>query len=695
MPDWPGRSRRDQAILTYAEPYLTRTPGPVGRLPAVLLLGPRGSGKTTLLRYLASWGRAAPLAHLDLAAMERDGKTLFDVLADLAYQLQARKDDVPPLSFPSFTVLLLAAAAAVTRSDRPGAVNEMRALLQTAASRQEVSLDTLQPLIDGAASVSGGLLPGWVTQIMPLVRSTQRIQARLRLGRRINRAAHDVGGPRAGADFLVSVNRLFHGHPEQQHEATRLLLEAFLADLRADYEHRSGHGKRTTHCLVLLDNTDGELGTALLQLLLDARSGTPGRPGRPDPLLVVAAARRAPRVVQDEEQRQAATPDYSAGWSGDGELFTPVRVGRLHIGQLRDLTRAEVDGHAASVVAALPDGAVRPAADNSWYWLGWAVHTATRGQPAATGAVLDAMTRFPAGTPWDERLQRWPQLPADTPGEGPADGRERAHPTVGDTILDWLLADCDQGLRAVLPRAAAAQSQGQAEAAQELWRGVPTALVRQFEDSGGIAYHPVVRFLLLRLLDVSTADGAGSWDRAHEVLAQAAAGTPDPATGAAGTGHDRRGGSGGADGEGDPVTAACHELARGRLDAVVDRLRDRFGRVPAEEWCDELARIQRAPARMPAGRAEPARERYRRLVATPEGDEARQAITRLLAACWTTVHPRSDPYRDRYQDPLGDPYAELYPYIADEFRTLRGLTRIEADRDVLKARAAQYERKPW
>lgn len=669
MPDWAGRSQRDRAIRTYAEPYLTRTPGPLGRLPALLLLGPRGSGKTTLLRHLATWGRAAPLAHLDLAAMERDGKTLFDVLADTAYQLQARKDDVPELAFPSFTVLLLAAGAAVTRNDRPGAVTQMRALLQSATTgQQEVTLDTVQPLIDGAASVAGGVLPGWVTQIVPVIRSTQRLRARMRLNRSIANAAQDVGGPRAGADFLVGVNRLFHGHPEEQREAQRLMLDAFLADLRAAYEHRSGHNKRTTHCMLLLDNADGELGTLLLQLLLDARSGTPGRPGRPDPLLAVAAARRPPRTLTDEEQRQATAPDYTDGWSADGEHFRPVRVGRLHVGPLRDLTRTEVDGHAERVIAALPPSALRPAADNGWYWLGWAVHTVTRGQPAATGAVLDAMTRFPAGTPWDVRIQGWPALPADTSAEPPTGRRDRGHPTVAEAVLDWLLADFDPGLRAVLPRAAAALTQGQAEAADELWRGVPSALVREFEDSGGAAYHPVVRFLLLRLLDASTAEGAGSWDRAHEVLADAAD---------------------------DELLTAYHQLARGRLDDAVDHLCRRLGRVPAEQWCEELDRIQRAPARMTGGRPEPARDRYRRLVDTLSGDGARQAVTRLLAAGWIAVHPPRDPLHDAYEDPLGDPYADLYSFIAEEFKALRGLTRVEADRDVFRARAAQYERKPW
>jgi hypothetical protein len=296
------------------------------------------------------------------------------------------------------------------------------------------------------------------------------------------------------------------------------------------------------------------------------------------------------------------------------------------------------------------------------------VYAATRGQPAATGAVLDALSRFPAGTPWDERVQGWPALPAAVAASS-AEAREGRHPTVADTVLDWLLADCSAGLRAVLPRTAAAQSQGQAEAAAGLWRGVPTALVRQFEDAGRIVHHPVVRFLLLRQLEAGTGDGPGTWNGAHTALADAA-------------GDDER-------------TVAYHELARDRLEAAVDWLHGRFHAVPAEQWCDDLAWIQRAPARRPGGRPESAAARYMRLVGTLWGDEERQAVTRLLAAGWITVHPRSDPYADGYEDPLGDPYAELYAYIADEFRTLRRLTRSEADRDVFKAKAVQYERKPW
>ncbi|HEY5835917.1 MAG TPA: ATP-binding protein, partial [Streptomyces sp.] len=489
-------------------------PGSLGDLPAVLLLGGRGSGKTSLLRHLETWGRAAPVAGLDLAAMAQGDKTLFDALAELAYQLQARKDTVPPLGFPSFSVLLLAAAAAVSTRDREAAVAQMQTLLQGTA-QQEYSYESLQPLLDGVAAVTGGLLPGWVTQIIPIIRGTQRVRAKVLLNRRIARAARDVGGPRAGADFLVGVNHLFRGYPEQQKEAQRLLFEAFLADLRAAYEKRNGHRRRTAHCLVLLDNADSELGETILELLLDARGGVGGRPARTDPLLVVAAARRPPEALVREEQRLPALPDYGQSWSADGERFTPVRVGRLHAGRLRDLARAEVDEHAGAVLAALPEGTLQPAADNASYWLGWIVHSATRGQPAATGAVLDAVTRFPPGTSWADRTQRWPGLPAASDAADSRTARQsasgedgaRGHRpvTVADAILDLLHADLDASLRQVLPRAAAALTQGQAEAAEGLWQGVAPAVRGRFEDDGDMISHPVVRFLLLRHLDA--ADG--------------------------------------------------------------------------------------------------------------------------------------------------------------------------------------------
>ncbi|HEY5837157.1 MAG TPA: ATP-binding protein, partial [Streptomyces sp.] len=146
-------------------------------------------------------------------------------------------------------------------------------------------------------------------------------------------------------------------------------------------------------------------------------------------------------------------------------------------------------------------------------------------------------------------------------------------------------------------------------------------------------------------------------------------------------------------------TAAYHDLARADPATAVDHLHAWFLAMrpgEAERWCDDLSFIQRAPGRWPGGRPEPARERYERLVGTPTGDDARQAITRLLVAGWITAHPHTDPYAEAYEDPLGDPYAELYRSIAEEFRTLRRLIRSgERDRDVFDRKVRQYGRKPW
>ncbi len=647
--------------MTYVGTQLVRKPGPIGDIPAVLLLGPRGSGKTSLLEYLREWGRSAPLASLDLAAFERADKTLFDVLAELAYQIQARKDHSPRITFPSFAMLLLAAVAEVSKRDRGAAVAQMSKLLQQGMDQGDYAYESLQPLLDGAAAFAGGLLPGWVTQIIPVVRSTQRLQARIRISRRSTQASKDVGGPRAGTDFLVGVNHLFHGHPQQQKDAERLLFEAFLADLRAVYESRSGHKQRTAHCLVLLDNVDSELGESFLQRLLDSRNGVPGRAGRHDPLLVVGTARRSPEALIREEQRLPSPPDYALSWRERADRFTPVAAGGLRAGLLRDLDRAEVEEHAGSTLAELAQSA--PSRENTSYWLGWITYGVSRGHPAVTGAVLDAVARFPANTPWSERIQRWPSLPA----RASADGRTG---TVADATLDLLLADCDADLRIVLPRAAAALTQSHAEVADDLWRDVQPALRRRFEDDGKVAFHPATRFLLLRRLDkADSTDGPGSWVGAHHALRSAAS---------------------------DDRTGAYHALAAGQLDAAVDYLHSRFNVVPADEWCEDLSYIQRAPARWMGSRPEPARDRYARLVGTPTGDEARQAIIRLLAAGWITSHPRADRFADLFKDPLGDPDAELYFYIAEEFRVLRRLARGgEGDRDVFDGKVRSYGRKPW
>jgi hypothetical protein len=674
LPEWPGRSARDRRILTYlGSRLILDDPGVVVPLPAVLLLGPRGSGKTTTLGVVAEWGRAHPCAGLDLEAMRRGGATVFDVLVDLAFQLQEHKEGFRPLHFPSFTLLLMSLRASVETEDMDRAVREMRALLLQGSSGQGYDPESLESFIEGVATAVGGLPVAWIAQILPGITFARRFRARWGLHRRIGNAAAAVGTPRAGAGFLVRANRLYHGDPVQRRRVEGMLFDAFRADLVAAYA--TTRHRRTSACLITLDNVDTELGDTLLELLLAARE-EPG--AAPDPLLVVAAARRAPGELIGAGGATVSPSDDAASWAGGA--FTPVRTGRLHVGRLRDLDAGEVEAHAKRLLRALPDDD-QPAVARSSAWLGWNVYAATRGHPAATGALLDALGRFPAATPWAERLERWPQLPVR-----PVPGRDEAGglPTVAESVLDVLLADCDTGLRRVLPRAAAAASHVQAEAAPGLWAGVSGVQQRAFATHGEVAFHPAARYLLLRRLDEDrNARGAASWDGAHSALGAAAL----EEEGAAGESTGR--------------TLAYHSLARGDLAAAADYLRGRFPPVtPADAWCRDLSYLQRAPARWHEGRIEPAEDRYERLVGDPPGDEARRAVVRLLAAGWITAHPGTDPYARLYEDPFGDPFAELYDDIAHEFRNLRDVRGIgAAARAVFAAKAREYDElyrgKPW
>ncbi|MFJ9905429.1 hypothetical protein ACIRVK_21480 [Streptomyces sp. NPDC101152] len=657
MPQWPGRSARDQAVRRYVDEHVDRTPGSgLGTPPALLLLGPHGSGKSSLLRSLEHWGQRLPLASVDLAAATPEGqaKSFFDALTELVFRLQEVKDDSPPLLFPSFSVLLMAVVTGVNTRSRERAVQEMHAAFEP-DGQQEYAYERLQPLIQGVAAAIGGV-PGWATQVIPVVRGGQRIRASVEIRRRVAQAARDAGRHRAPMDFLVQVNRLFNGPSVQRDEAEALLLRAFLADLRAAYTDRRGRRRRTAHCILLLDNADHEAGDRLLRLLLESRAA-----GHADPLLVVAAARTRPQTLaRREEGTQSAALDYDRGSWPEETVFRPVPVRGLHVGGLRDLNRDEVAQHAAAVLRELPERAELPPVRDQAEWLGWAVYGATRGQPAATGVVLETLGRFPADTDWETRLRQCLALPQAVPGLDPT-------LTAAPQVLDRLLPHVENALWRALPSTAAALTPDQAEAAPGL---LPNLASRTwFEAVAADVSQPVARFLLLRLLDAASGEpGAGPWEAACRRL-QAAA-------------RDER-------------TRVYYDLACGDVDSAVDHLRRRFGTVPADEWCADLSWLQRAPARWSGGLPEQPRARYERLVGSVSGDETRKVITRLLVAGWITAHPRTDPYAELYEDPFGDPYAELYGDIAEDFRALGMLARDARDLFVFRERTKQYERKPW
>lgn len=674
MPDdRGGRSERDVAVRRYVAELLSRAQGPLRPVPALVLLGTRGSGKTSLVRHLGQWAHRVPLAKIDVEPVGERGGTAIDVLIEMAFQLGAHHDGIPRLAFPALGSLLAAVGTAVDVRSRERAVREMADALRAGRAR-EYSYEALEQVVDGVVQIAGiAGLPSLGPVVVTLVEGGVRLRLNLRLRRRF--AETTAGGPGRGttADFLVGVNQLYHGYPAQRAEAERVLLDSFLADLRGAYASGRADRLRTTLCPVLLDNVDSPVGESFLTLLLESRE----RSGLPDPLLVITTARKRPETLVRAETGSGHRPDYRESWP-QPSLFQPLAAGpQVLVGQLRDLSRREVEAHAAALLDQLPAGSVLPRTDNAVQWLGWLVYEITRGHPAGTAEVLDFLRRTPADMPWETRVHEC---------LAPVDGSVQPVPrlSVGPRLLGLLLRDCSAQLARLMPRAAAAVTLGRAETCESLWEGREPVL-REFvgycadelrtvpePDEGLPALHRLTRFLLLRRLDGAPENGGpGSWTGTHRALrAEAVA-------------------------RGDLRAVAYHDLALDDLGSAVGYLRHRFDEVRADQWCADLAWLQRAPCRWSGALPEAARDRYERLVGVAEGDAPQRAITRLLAAGWITPHPRPDGSAQPYGDPLGDPYAELYPDIVEEFLTLRRPIGDEHDRHVLLQMAQRYERKPW
>ncbi|MFI2032413.1 ATP-binding protein [Streptomyces buecherae] len=692
--EWAGESERDRAVEEYVERRLrlpraaTRTPRANRSAPAALettlLLGPRGSGKTTLLRHLADWAERAPVARLDLAALGRDGGKPIDALAALVFDLNARKRDFPPLAFPSFGLLAIAVATEVDGAARESAVRDMeRALGNPPADRSEVlgRLAEAAAALGAPALVRAGLLllPEWQG-------GWARLRTRLRLARLRRGSPHQPAGT-----FLLALNGRYGAQEEgERQRAEAVLFQAFVDDLCRAYEGRRAR-RRTTRCLVLLDNVDCPLGDAFLRLLLEARKTA----NASDPLVVLAAAGSYPDVLKTFPWGGPPQPGgYPGRWAADQPKFVPQRVARgLRVGQLRDLHRHEVEQQAERTLRSAGRQVPPPHADSGVKWLGWVVYELTRGQPAATARVLAALLAHGGGLPWEERLRRAFEPDGD----------------LVDELLERLLPiGAGRELVRVLTRASAAADLAQAGTARTLWAEGDEAVHKDFDDFCADVLrtlhidtgdrdtdgrtetpHPMLRFLLLRKLAAPprtappaatpTATPADGWVAAHTALRAHAA---DGAS---------------------PGVAAYHALALGDLPAAAGYLNDRFERGSPQEWCTELCRLRRAPVRTPGGALEgPPWEHYEQLVAflgEGEIDSRLRTVTRLLAASWIAPEPPDGAATDRagdpYRNPLGDPYAELFGEIAARFRTLAAHTGSADWYPVLLAKAAQYEGKPW
>ncbi|NBE50466.1 ATP-binding protein [Streptomyces boluensis] len=673
---WAGRSIRDQAVLTYlkgavlprrheaaARAHRTGRAGRMGHTghaddavaqPFTLVLGPRGSGKTTLLDALAASAALLPMVHLDLARFAHGDKQPVDVLHEVAFTLQARRESPPHLALRGYELTRKALTVPVGHLGREDARRAMADALAIPLGRRLATAIEI-------GHITGPLvgLPPLATAVLQLIPLAERTRAWGRLRAALG-SRERITSTVSALDKLVAVSSDYHvAERGGQPRAEREIFDTFLTDLVRAYDGKAWAAR----CLVLLDNVDNPLGRRFLELLDAARTPHPG-----DPLVVFATTGSYPDAAPQPG------PTALGRWQ-PGRPFEPQPLddGRL-LGRLRDLTLAEVREQAQEVFDAVLSRTGPPVPRVVGVsWLGWIVHALTHGHPAATTHVLARMLDCGATAPWDERLRAVLE-----PGPHSAELLERLLPL-----------GVPHELRRILEQAAVAP-----DLAESLVGG---------GTPDGVAGPPAGLFAFcsdpLRTLHIDTGneDRDGGPGVPHPVLRRLLLGDLDTP----GDEHARRRAA--ARERGDQAAEAYHALALGELPFAAAYLDDKFQTGDVHDWCAELCRLRRAPL-PPAeeGERRPWR-RYEALVRHLNDDSVGprlRTITRLLAASWISPEPPEDPATDLvgdpYGDPLADPYAELYPEINARFNTLAAAhTGDVVWVATLLQKAQQYNKEPW
>ncbi|RFU84144.1 hypothetical protein DY218_24180 [Streptomyces triticagri] len=640
----------------------------------LVLLGGRGSGKSSLLAHLEATAGNTHCARINCEHPDQGVAGAMDVLARIAYRMRSETPRFPRLQLPAYAVTRLALAVETDPSDREADLQAMERAL-TQGRGQEHARDRFLPLLEKAASVAG--LPTAVLQALPLLVEIAGAVERRLLRRRHLRIVRGIGAPGSPEDFLVDLSYGFQdAHAEERRAAERVLMRAFLDDLRRAYTTGRRHRRRTLCCALFLDNADHVPGQDFLELLATGLAETGATAV---PLTVVATARSRPDLIK---QSDLPSGGYLRCWQGPAggraERFVPSAVQGgvdVVVAQLRPLTLTEVRDHCSRAARQWelpwPAGVDRPEA-----WLGRLVHELSSGHPYAAGAVLSALPRFRSEVPLVDRLRRML-----TPGDDLS--------VLGAAVRAPLFGQAQFSTHH-LRRAAAPVVPAQALAAGTLCGQVPVrdsirALLRDdlrcdaVVDGGPAVVMPaLVRRLLLQELCRNGWDGGtqtSPWSDTHRALLAAASGRD----------------------------AAYHRMALGGVEntaAAVHYLDEllggvREGRTRPQEWCAALSWIQRAPHPALSQPGDAMREYRRRVTGvTAVLPRSQWPIARLLIAGQLTLHPVDDPCAHLWSDPLGDPTAELRGEIIDQLGELRGRLTDQQGLSLCE-RIKTYRKDPW
>lgn len=590
--------------------------------PVLVVEGFRGTGKSALLTRLAGLLGHVPHARLDLEKNRH--ASVPEVLSAIAFDL-SKKYPRYELRFPRFIVGQLVAGLDLDLTDHSVACRQVEAAL-----REHRDFDAVrQVLVDTAGSVLAGVSHSAGVPIKPPA-GLLRLGVNWLAGRAPGRAMtlgpfqgwyghRDLGLHHDAIDVLVDLNR-WAADAEDEDNRLRideLLLAAFLADLRAEFDRGRRADGRSLNCVVLLDDADTDLGRRFLaQLVTTRRQRAVGEQDGADPLTVVVTSRGG--LLADVPDADQAMVEPEALRTEAYDVAGLSRHWWLGV-HLPDLTRDEVG---------------RAAADKGLAWgnnqrITRVVHDLTGGHPAATSIVLDALARG-APTRWVE-----PEVILARPDSVPGQGS-----TVEDRILDRLLAGVSDGVRRDLVTCAAARHHAHALALA----GVDGMLVNgrvayEAVDSalwpaGGAAGLTLLRRLLTRRLAAREKPDGPCWSDVHATLRRLCRGDDDEA----GDLH--------------------YALADGELAFVAARLRERLDELDATTWFELATVVASAPRRAEPAGGEPI-DAVRAAIEAAGLDPSLRGVAGLVAALQVAADPFADSRRRAVHLQIADDYGEV------------------------------------
>ncbi len=590
--------------------------------PILVVEGFRGAGKTTLLSTLEELlDQRVPHATLDFEANRH--ATVPQVLSALAFHLMRKCPRYGALQFPRFIIGQHVMGLELNLTNRQDAHSKVAAELE-----RQRGVDTFRNLL---AETAGTVLKTMVISVEPprnvlmilLERLTKLAPRRIVLGSYQDWYGHqDLGLTNDSIDVLVELNRWARNDEDDDNRRRidKLLLAAFLADLRTEFNRGRRADERSLNCVVLLDNADTMLGRHFLKELVRTRSQrVAGGQDDADPLPVVATSRGALLADIPEAEWSEVTPDNTLGEQRPGSTNQSRPWWRPY--QLPDLTEAEV-GRAVTVTGLKQVNNER---------LTRVVFQLTHGHPGSTQLVLDAIARN-SNQPMN-LIE-----PEVTLSPKPSDDKPHRLPTMEDQMLDRLLGDVSDATLQDLVTCAAAREQPHALALSNQkdlvvgghkYSEILDPILWPTDKTAGPA---LLHRLLQRRLALRDPLATASWADVYERLRDACRTKDEPAE-------------------------LYYALACGDLGFVTGRLHQRIATLADKPWLELLKSVTAAPRQHRQRQA--LLDEVRTLVRQAELEQPLTSLTRLIAALWIAADPFIDSDRSDLHLQIAADYTEV------------------------------------